>query len=176
MEATKLNRKDFTFFWGGYFSQWAPTPFIIDGVLFNTAEQYMMYNKALMFGDFEIAKQIMETSSPKDQKALGRKVKGFDKDHWETYCRKIVYDANVAKAKQNEVVMEEYKRTRGTEIVEASPEDRIWGIGLHETDERILDRDQWDGTNWLGIAIMEARQTLVEEGLLARPDILGVNE
>jgi ribA/ribD-fused uncharacterized protein len=166
MEATKLNREDFTFFWGGYFSQWAPTPFTIDGVEFNCAEQYMMYKKALMFNDYESAEKIMSTSSPRDQKHYGRGVKNFDKDHWETYCRDIVYDANVAKAKQNPEVMDEYRRTMGTEIVEASPEDRIWGIGLHEDDKDILDRDKWKGTNWLGIAIMDARETLVEEGYL----------
>jgi ribA/ribD-fused uncharacterized protein len=162
----KLNREDFTFFWGGEFSQWAPTAFVIDGVDFTCAEQYMMYKKALMFGDFEIAEKIMATSSPREQKALGRKVKGFDKNRWEKYCRQIVYDANYAKATQDIDVMNYYKATMGTEIVEASPEDKIWGIGLHESDERILDRDQWDGTNWLGIAIMEVRETLIKEGKL----------
>ena len=163
---TKLRREDFTFFWGGLFSQWATTPFTIDGVEFNTAEQYMMYKKALMFNDFDAAKQIMETTSPMEQKHIGRGVKNFDKDVWEASCRKIVYDANYAKVLQNQDVMDEYHRTIMTEIVEASPEDRIWGIGLHESDEDCLDRSKWKGTNWLGIAIMDVRDTLIEEGYM----------
>jgi ribA/ribD-fused uncharacterized protein len=163
---TKLNRADFTFFWGGLFSQWATRGFTIDGVEFSSAEQYMMYKKALMFGDFDAASQIMATDNPRDQKHIGRGVKGFNKDVWESACRQIVYDANYAKARQNPDVMDEYHRTRMTEIVEASPEDRIWGIGLHEDDADILDRSKWKGTNWLGIAIMDVRTTLIEEGYM----------
>jgi ribA/ribD-fused uncharacterized protein len=164
MKKTKLNRKDFTFFWSGPFSQWYAAEIEIDGEKFNCNEQYMMYKKALLFEDEEVANAIMRTQSPLQQKALGRKVRGFDKEKWDAVCRKIVYDANYAKATQNQNILDEYHRTRMTEIVEASPEDKIWGIGLHESDERILDRDQWDGTNWLGEAIMQVRETLIKEG------------
>ena len=151
----------FIFFWGGTFSQWCPSPFTIDGVEYNCNEQYMMAKKALMFNDVEAYKNIMATRHPNEQKAFGRKVKGFDKDRWEKYCRKIVFDANYAKFTQNPEMKKELFDSGTREIVEASPEDKIWGIGLHESDKRCLDKSQWQGTNWLGEAIMEVREVLV---------------
>ena len=153
-------KEEFALFWGGTMSQWAPSKFIIDGVEFNTCEQYMMYNKALMFHDYEAAKKVMETSNPKMQKAIGRQVNGFDKDHWEKYCRDIVYDGNVAKFTQNPDMLEELKFTGDRTIVEASPQDKIWGIGLAADDPRAKDRSQWQGTNWLGEAIQRVREDI----------------
>ena len=115
---TQINEK-FTLFWNGPFSQWAPSTFVVDGVTFNCCEQYMMYKKALMFGDYEIAEQIMETDHPRDQKALGREVSGFDRELWEEHCIKIVRDGNYAKFTQNEDLLEELKAMVGTELVEA---------------------------------------------------------
>lgn len=152
--------KEFAFFWGGTFSQWARSTFVIDGVTFNTCEQYMMYKKALMFGDYEIAEKIMEADHPRDQKALGRKVKGFDKDHWERYCKDIVYDGNVAKFTQNEDMLDELMFTGNMTIVEASPKDKIWGIGLAADDPRAKDKSKWLGTNWLGEAIQRVREDI----------------
>jgi ribA/ribD-fused uncharacterized protein len=150
----------FVFFWGGTFSQWCPSTFEIGGFQYNCCEQYMMAQKALFFDDFEIYNKIMETSHPAQQKALGRKVKGFDKEKWESVCREIVYDANFAKFTQNPKMMAELIETGDREIVEASPEDKIWGIGLHENDARVHDKSQWQGTNWLGEAIMQVREKL----------------
>jgi len=163
METQEIQKEKFKFFWGGTFSQWATSWFTIDGVQFNTCEQYMMYKKALMFGDFDIAETIMGESSPKHQKALGRKVKGFDKDVWEKHCRKIVYDGNMAKFTQNKEMLWELLNTDGYTIVEASPEDAIWGIGLKDTDVEAQDRATWKGTNWLGIAIEDVRDVLILE-------------
>lgn len=160
MEDT-VKKEEFAFFWGGTMSNWAPSKFIIDGVQFSCGEQYMMYKKALMFGDFESAKKIMNTSNPRDQKALGRKVKGFDKLTWETYCRKIVYDGNVAKFTQNPDMLDELMFTVNRTIVEASPKDDIWGIGLSADDPRAKDRSTWLGTNWLGEAIEKVREDLI---------------
>ena len=114
-----IKKEEFAFFWGGTMSQWAKSQFVIDGVEFNTCEQYMMYKKALMFGDFDVAEQIMKAEKPREQKALGRKVKGFVKDTWETYCREIVYDANVAKFTQNESMREELMFTGNRTLVVA---------------------------------------------------------
>lgn len=166
METTKLNRKDFTFFWSGPFSQWYKSEFEIDGQKYVTAEQYMMYKKAILFGDEDVANAIMKTNNPREQKDLGRKVRGFDKEKWEENCKDYVYEANYAKAIQNKEILDHFKETMGTELVEASPYDTIWGIGLHETDEKILDRDNWRGTNWLGEALMDVRKTLIKEGKL----------
>ena len=150
----------YIFFWGGTYSQWCPSPFEIGGVKYNCTEQYMMAQKALLFGDEVSYDEIMETSKPMTQKAIGRRVKGFDKDKWEAVCRQIVYDANYAKFTQNPAMMAELLATGDREIVEASPEDKIWGIGLHESDDRVHDKSKWQGTNWLGEAIMQVREKL----------------
>jgi len=153
-------KEEFAFFWGGTFSQWAKSVFVIDGVTFTHCEQYMMYKKALMFNDYDMAKAIMEADHPREQKALGRKVKGFDKETWEKYCKDIVYDGNVAKSTQNPDMLEELKLTGDKTIVESSPKDFIWGIGLAADDPRAQDRSQWKGTNWLGEAIQRVREDI----------------
>lgn len=158
-----MAKKDFLFFWGGTFSQWCFSPFQIDGVEYNCCEQYMMAKKALLFQDYKSLEMIMASDQPDDQKAIGRMVKGFDKEKWEKHCRKFVYDANYAKFSQNPDMKAELLESFGRELVEASPEDRIWGIGLHERDERSWDKSTWEGTNWLGIAIMDVRKQLREE-------------
>ena len=150
----------YVFFWNGVFSQWYPSKFVIEGVEYNCCEQYMMSQKALLFNDLEINKMIMYSKSPDEQKGFGRRVKGFDKDKWEAVCREIVFDANMAKFSQNPKMLEELMDTKDLEIVEASPYDKIWGIGLHETDPKALDKSQWQGTNWLGEAIMSVREKL----------------
>ena len=134
----------------------------LDDVEYNCAEQYMMAQKALLFNDSESHKMIMESIWPDEQKEYGRNVKGFDKDKWETVCRQIVFDGNMAKFSQNPKLLEELMYTDSLEIVEASPYDKIWGIGLHETDPKALDKSQWEGTNWLGIEIMSVREKLRE--------------
>jgi ribA/ribD-fused uncharacterized protein len=153
----------YVFFWGGTYSQWYPSKFTIDNIEYNCCEQYMMAKKALLFEDFESYKKIMTTKGPKEQKALGRSVKGFDKNKWEAVCREIVYEANYAKFTQNTVMKSELLRSGDRELVEASPYDNIWGIGMSESDKDILDKSKWKGTNWLGEAIMKVRKTIIEE-------------
>lgn len=163
-----MAKQDFIFFWGGTYSQWMPSKFKIDGVEYNCAEQYMMAKKALLFGDYEVLAKIMATSDPREQKALGKLVKGFDKKVWETYCRDYVYDGNYAKFTQNPEMQRELLATGNKEIVEASPEDTIWGIGLHETNPLAWEKATWKGTNWLGEAIMAVRETLLREKLTSK--------
>ena len=117
------------------------------------------------FEDEEVANAIMRTNSPKEQKALGRKVRGFDKDKWEEVCKEYVYEANYAKFTQNPHMLEELKTYGDREIVESSPEDSIWGIGMHETHPDILDKSKWQGKNWLGQAIMRVRDELLTENV-----------
>ena len=154
---------EFVFFWGGICSQWYSSWFEIDGQKYSCAEQYMMYKKALLFEDEDVANAIMRTQNPMEQKALGRKVRGFDKDKWEEVCREYVYEANYAKFTQNPDLLFELVSYGDRDIVEASPEDPIWGIGMHETNPDIFDRTKWKGTNWLGEAIMRVRDTLKVE-------------
>jgi ribA/ribD-fused uncharacterized protein len=159
---------NYVFFWGGTFSQWCPSPFEIDGEKYNCCEQYMMAKKALLFGDIQSYKKIMNTKDPKVQKAIGRTVKNFDRTTWEKVCREYVYEGNLAKFKQNPKMLQELLATGKREIVEASPFDTIWGVGLSENDSNILDKTKWKGTNWLGEAIVRVRQTLIEENKLKK--------
>jgi ribA/ribD-fused uncharacterized protein len=142
----------------------------IDGVFYNCCEQYMMAEKARLFGDQEALEQIMATSEPKEQKAWGRKVQGFVKEEWERieengkpFCWNAVYKANYHKFTQNKGLRHELFSTAGTTLVEASPYDDVWGIKLGEEDPRALDRSQWQGTNWLGEVLTQLREDLMEE-------------
>ena len=147
----------YEYFWGGPFSQWASAPFIIDDIEFNTCEQYMMYKKAMLFGDLEVAEQILQTSDPKAQKALGRKVRYFDDNVWMEHAYNYVVEGNRAKFSQNREFGEVLAMTKGKTLVEASPYDCRWGIGLYGDDPRAKDPLQWRGENLLGKAITQVR-------------------
>lgn len=148
-------RDKYFFFWGGEFSNWHYSPFVIDGMEFNCGEQYMMYHKAKFFGDEESMQKIMETESPMEQKKLGRKVKNFDAEKWRAVCYDIVKRGLREKYRQDEASRECLAMYKDKIIVEASPYDRIWGIGYAENDVNILkEKDNW-GENLLGKIIMD---------------------
>lgn len=153
-------------FWGSAspYSQWHKRDMIIKGIKFNCCEQFMMYTKALLFEDLEIAEKILKTDSPKLQKQLGRKVRNFNPVRWNEVCRIIVYVGNLNKFSQHEDLKQMLLNTEDKLIVEASPYDNIWGIGLSANDARAYDISQWRGTNWLGYIIMKVRDKL-NEGL-----------
>lgn len=153
----------FTFFWGGPFSQWHPCRFTVDGVLYNCAEQYMMAGKARLFGDAETEAKIMAAAHPRDQKGLGRRVRGFDEETWLAEARGIVYRGNRAKFGASGKLRGLLMSTRGTTLVEASPLDTLWGIGVAEADPRAADRSQWEGSNWLGEVLTRLREDLAAE-------------
>lgn len=148
------------FFWNGPFSQWYKSEFTVEGITFVTAEQYMMYNKAKLFEDDEIAELILKTDNPSEQKMLGRSVKNFDKKIWERQAKNIVTKGNIAKFSQNEELLSFMKNTKDLILVEASSYDKIWGIGLSENDPDIEDESKWQGTNWLGECLMKVRKEL----------------
>lgn len=151
----------FTFFYGGPYSQWFDARFQIDGVWYNTTEQYMMASKARHFGDEETLAKIMATRHPREQKRLGRQVRNFDVAEWNRVSRDYVYKGNYAKFSQNaglkQILIEE---TAGTTLVEASPTDKLWGIGLDAHDERAENRETWQGVNWLGEVLTKVRDDL----------------
>jgi hypothetical protein len=153
---------EYTFFWRGVFSQWSPSRFVFEAKEFNCAEQAMMYHKAVLFGDFNTAGKIMATPSPKDQQALGREVANFCQATWNAFARQLVVDISVAKFSQNKGLWEILDATGNTTLVEASPKDKIWGIGLAEEVAKKTPADQWVGTNWLGLALTEAREIIRE--------------
>lgn len=160
-------RRRFTFFWRqeSPFSQWHRSGFVVGGTRFTCAEQYMMHGKAVLFGDEEMAARILEAKTPKEHKALGRQVRGFDGARWERERERIVHEGNLAKFTQNPALLEALLATAGTELVEASPLDRIWGVGLSAEDPRIQDPAAWRGLNLLGKVLTRLR----EELLVTRP-------
>jgi ribA/ribD-fused uncharacterized protein len=144
----------------GCLSQWWPAAFIVDGVRYATAEHFMMWSKAALFGDDATAATILAAPHPHRAKALGREVRAFDEEAWELERFGIVVAASVAKFGQNAELGAFLQRTGERVLVEASPIDRVWGIGLAADDERAEDPSQWRGLNLLGFALMEARSRL----------------
>lgn len=142
------------------FGQWTDSVFVVDGVRYGCAEQFMMAEKARLFGDEAIRAQIIASTSPREHKALGRRVTGFDHDVWERSCLEIVVRGNLAKFGQNPAMRAALLATGDKLLVEASPLDRIWGVGLRADDPRIHDRATWDGKNLLGEALMRVRAEL----------------
>lgn len=152
----------FWFFYNGPLSNWASTPFVdlSSGIFYRCVEQYMMHRKALLFGDVKVAEKILQTKLPRDQKALGRQVAGFDKGVWDKEARQIVYEGCYYKFTQNKDALDWLVKTSGHYLVEASPQDVIWGIGLSSLDEKAKDPLNWRGKNWLGQVLTSLREDL----------------
>jgi ribA/ribD-fused uncharacterized protein len=161
----------YIFFWGHsnsslgdlgkfIFSQWYPSPFAVDGKLYQTAEHWMMANKAKLFGDDEIFEKILRVEKPGEVKDLGRRIKGFDEAKWNAHKVEIVRQGNIHKFSQNVQLKTFLINTGDRIIVEASPTDIIWGIGLTQDAPEVENPYTWRGENLLGFAIMEARDFL----------------
>lgn len=159
---------EYLFFWGhqpskdgkiskSCFSQWYGSPFVIDDIVYQTAEHWMMSAKARLFGDEETLAKILESSDPKTAKSLGRTVKNFDDDIWKSNARRLVTEGNIAKFGQNQELRAFLLATGNLVLVEASPYDRIWGIGLQADDEKAKNPATWQGENLLGFALMDVR-------------------
>ncbi len=155
--------ENIVFFWSGPFSQWHPSRFEMNGVRFKTAEQALMYAKAMFFRDKTTAAKILAAPKPRLQKALGRDVKNFDSKRWDG--RKL-YEAekvNHAKFHQNPDLRAALFKTGTAWIAEASPNDAIWGIGLDEETAQQTPSDDWPGRNLLRFALMQVRRELAHE-------------
>lgn len=148
----------------GIFGQWTDSPFRVDDVDYTCAEQFMMAEKARLFGDATTRAKILASRSPREHKALGREVAGFVQDIWERECLEIVVRGNRAKFSQNSEMRAALLATGDRLLVEASPLDRIWGVGLRADDPRIHDPSQWRGRNLLGVALMRVRAELRAAG------------
>lgn len=162
---------DYLFFWGHtnktndpvgkfIFSQWYPSSFVVDGITYLTAEHWMMAGKAKLFYDDETLQRIIDAPTPNEAKALGRQVKGFDTAVWEQNCFAIVREGNLHKFAQYKGYKEFLLATGSKVLVEASPVDPVWGIGLPQDSPKAKDPHTWRGQNLLGFALMEVRDAL----------------
>lgn len=143
------------------YSNWHPAAFVDEtGQRFVNSEQFMMWGKALLMGDTKMAAKMLTVSNPKALKALGRDVEPFIEARWLEHRLAIMVHGCYLKFSQNAAMKEELLATGTRILVEASPDDRIWGIGLEESDPRCLDDKQWQGLNLLGQALMIVRELL----------------
>ena len=164
---------EYLFFWGhrkvksgiskACFSQWFEASFTVENTHYATAEHYMMAAKARLFNDTLAEQNILKARSSGEAKKLGRAVENFDESVWQQARFAIVVDANLAKFGQNEALREFLLNTGDKVIVEASPVDKIWGIGLEASDPKAQNPDLWLGENLLGFALMEVRARLASE-------------
>ena len=164
-------RPKYVFFWGhtpklpgqtdhSCFSNWFPANFMVDGIEYLNTEQHMMAEKARLFGDETIREQILQSKSPGSVKSLGRKVSGFDDEIWQKHRFEIVITGNYAKFAQNQEMGEYLLHTGSKVLVEASPVDRIWGIGMGKDHKHAENPSLWNGLNLLGFVLMEVRHRL----------------
>lgn len=162
---------EFLFFWGhrpqtggttgpGCLSQWWPASFTVDGVVYATAEHWMMAGKARLFRDEQALAAVLAAPGPKAAKAAGRSVRGFDEKAWAAARFDLVVAGNLAKFRQNPELRAFLTATAPKVLVEASPRDRIWGIGMSAGHQDASLPSRWRGTNLLGFALMNMRDSL----------------
>lgn len=165
---------DYLFFWGhtpskdgtitkACFSQWWQSPFEVDSIMYATAEHWMMAKKAKLFGDLGMIDKILNANSPFDAKKLGREVKNFDPKIWGENCFDIVCEGNYHKFSQHLPLKQFLLNTGNSVLVEASPRDRIWGIGMGQNNENARNPLMWRGKNLLNFALMAVRDKLRDE-------------
>ena len=165
---------EYLYFWGhspkqantadkSCFSQWFPAQFEADGIEYLTAEHYMMAQKAKLINDEEVFKQILQVKHPNEAKQLGRKVRNYNEQLWREKRFEIVVQANLAKFSQHPELRDFLLATHERILVEASPVDKIWGIGMVQDHEHIQDPAQWNGLNLLGFALMQVRAQLLAQ-------------
>lgn len=144
----------------GYLSNWYLSDFTVNDIRFTSMEQYMMYQKAMVFGDKEIAAQIMSTTDVGQIKALGRSVSNYNESVWNGMRQILIYKGLLEKFRQNESLLKELQKTGDAILAECAVQDRIWGIGLSMTDQNRYHMDMWKGQNLLGYALMLVREEL----------------
>lgn len=160
----------YLFFWGhqssqniiskSCLSQWYPSPFEIDNVTYATAEHYMMAEKARLFQDEVTFNKIIRAKHPGEAKQFGREIQEFNETLWQEKRMEIVVQGNLAKFRQNQALGVFLLNTQNRVLVEASPVDKIWGIGLAANHEMAAKPESWPGLNLLGFALMRVRELL----------------
>jgi ribA/ribD-fused uncharacterized protein len=164
---------DYLFFWGhtqkgsaidkSCLSQWFYAPFahpFEHEITFQTAEHFMMYKKAIVFNDMQAAEDILKAQTPKEAKAIGRRVKGFNDEVWNEVSFNMVVNVNLCKFMENEHLKEFLLNTGDKIIIEASPYDKVWGIGMSVANPTVENPHTWLGQNKLGYALMKTRDLI----------------
>lgn len=141
-------------------SQWYAAPFEVDGITYPTAEHWLMHQKALAFGDSKSANRVLQSPNPAHAKSVGRAATGYDDAFWSSIRRSVATYGNLAKFTQHPALGRILLSTGDAVLVEASPRDRVWGVGLAFGDPRLSDPEQWRGLNLLGQALMAVRDEL----------------
>lgn len=144
----------------GYLSNWYLSEFEVNGIQYSSMEQYMMYQKAVLFNDSDIAEQILGTSNVGKIKALGRAVKNYNERMWSGQRQIIVYNGLLEKFSQNTALKEQLLATGQSILAECAVQDRIWGIGLSMKDDKRFDINEWQGQNLLGFSLMCVRAVI----------------
>lgn len=144
----------------GYLSNWYNSVFTVNDIIFSSMEQFMMYKKAICFGDEMIAEQILATNNVAHIKELGRLVSGYNDNYWNGIRQIVVYEGLIAKFSQNKELKEKLKSTGNALLAECAVKDHVWGIGLSMKDIERLNRDNWKGKNLLGYTLMMVREKL----------------
>lgn len=147
----------------GYLSNWYLSDFEIDGIQYSSMEQYMMYQKSILFHDNEIAQQILSTSNVGKIKTLGRSVKNYEDKVWNGLRQIIIFQGLIEKFRQNDDLKAKLLDTQEDILAECAVQDKIWGIGLSMKDDRRFDMEEWQGQNLLGFTLMKVRELFKEK-------------
>ncbi len=147
----------------GYLSNWFMADFSVGNIQFSSMEQYIMYQKAVLFQDMDIAEEILKTSDVGKIKALGRSVKNYEDVIWNGMRQVVVYQGLLEKFRQNEELKQKLLATKNHVLAECAVQDKIWGIGLSMKDDRRFDLHEWQGQNLLGFALMCVREKVMCE-------------
>lgn len=150
----------FVVFWNSIFSNFYPCTFDFKGITFKSSEQAFMWAKSHHFGDVPSCVAILESSTPKKAKELGRLVKNFNKQEWDKVCLGYMVEVLIEKFSQNIDLKNTLLNTDTRQFVEGSPVDNLWGVGIHWKDPACLDETKWRGQNLLGKALNQTRENL----------------
>lgn len=144
----------------GYLSNWYLSQFTVGKKTFSSMEQFMMYRKAICFGDEAVVTNILSTDDVAEIKALGRQVANYDEHVWNGIRQILVYEGLLAKFSQNEDLKDKLKFTGEAILAECAVKDLIWSVGLSMKDPDRFDKTKWKGQNLLGYTLMVVRESL----------------